>query len=94
VLTINAAGAITKCGGAPTSTSGSPGIVLFELTSVRGGGRDVFERLVRFVPLAHLVQLALEGLQQEMLPPRCLQSNMVIRCIEGGTPNYRREKQI
>jgi hypothetical protein len=37
VLTINAAGAITKCGGAPTSTSGSPGIVLFELKVTDAG---------------------------------------------------------
>jgi hypothetical protein len=63
-------------------------------TSVRGGGRDVFERLARFAPLAHLDQLALEGLQQEMLPSTCLQINIMIRCIEGGAPNYRREKQF
>jgi hypothetical protein len=52
--------------------------------SVRGGGKDVFERLARSVPLVHLVQLVLEGLQQEMLPSPCLQIDIMKCCIAGG----------
>jgi hypothetical protein len=37
VLTINAAGAITKCGGAPTSTTSSSGTALFELKVTDAG---------------------------------------------------------
>jgi hypothetical protein len=37
VLTISAAGAITKCGGNPTSTTGSSGTALFELKATTSG---------------------------------------------------------